>query len=248
MKISGAEENTASFCNLCQRLFTLTDNICDLNLTDFSFQPLALILYKMKGPFSSWLFPLRRHVHTAIKLHLLHLNNRPAHPIHALFTRFSARLLHPSQIKRRRAARRAASGRQRGVTVGVTAAWHRLPPPLLLPFPALAAGRRGVAGETTSRSSAPCRPPRRPRCTPRRAAAAPTATARVSAFPASPRPARVVWGGGGAPQPGCRVVLVGLEVAPAGSAWARRVWRVGVPHIGVLRREAAEPPRLRRLV
>lgn len=62
----------------------------------------------MKGPFSSWLFPLRRHVHTAIKLHLLHLNNRPAHPIHALFTRFSARLLHPSQIKRRRAARRAA--------------------------------------------------------------------------------------------------------------------------------------------
>jgi len=117
-----------------------------LNLTDFSFQPLSLLtLYKMKGPFSSWYFPLRRYVHTAIKLHLLHLNNRSTDSIHSLFTRFSARLLHPSQIKRRRATRRAASGRRRGVTVGVTAAWHRLPPPPLLPFPALAAGRRGVA-------------------------------------------------------------------------------------------------------
>jgi len=147
------------------------DEICNLNLTDFSFQPLSLLtLYKMKGPFSSWYFPLRRYVHTAIKLHLLHLNNRSTDSIHSLFTRFSARLLHPSQIKRRRAARRAASGRRRGVTVGVTAAWHRLPPPPLLPLPALAAGRHGSQrrGVARRRAEAPrhagsCAAPAAPR-------------------------------------------------------------------------------------
>lgn len=101
-------------------------------------------------------------------------------------------------------------------------------------------------GETASRSSAPCRQLRRPRCTPRRAAAAPTATARVSALPASPQPARVVWGGGGAPQPGLQGGGGGLGSRPCGllvgSAGARRAWRVGVPHVGVLRSEAAEPP------
>lgn len=170
-----------------------------------------------------------------------------------MFTRFSARFLNPSQIKRliksrwhlrgfnksicgdsgvrRRQQQRAARPPGcLGAAEGCDRRCDRCmaPPPAAAsppsPCPRSREARFATArcSETASRSSAPCRQLRRPRCTPRRAAAAPTATARVSALPASPQPARVVWGGGGAPQPGCRVVVVGLEVAPAGSLWAPR--------------------------
>lgn len=77
------------------------DEICNLNLTDFSFQTLTLLilfLYKIKGPFSSWYFPLWRYVCAVIKLHLLHLNKISAQTDFYAILKSVGALLHSHQF------------------------------------------------------------------------------------------------------------------------------------------------------